>query len=105
MIIRVLLIIALVVVSIPVTLSLWGIVHLALGWICVKHARRFCGRHGLEVRRARWQPAIDEQSGIKTESTLIQLDCLDIQKERRLVLLLVWPFWVRKLLSDERYPE
>jgi hypothetical protein len=107
MIMRVLLFIGLVVVSIPVTLGLWLVVHLALAWVCVNHARRFCRRHGLEVCRARWQPAC-EPSGdrmIKTESTWVQLDCSDAQKERRLVLLLVWPFGVRKLLSDEKYPE
>jgi hypothetical protein len=32
---------------------------------------------------------------------LVQLDCFDARKERRLVLLLVWPFGVRKLVSDE----
>ena len=42
---------------------------------------------------------------LKTESTRVQLDCFDAQGQRRLVLLLVWPFGVRKLLSDEIYPE
>jgi len=42
---------------------------------------------------------------LKTESTRVQLDCFDAQRQRRLVLLLVWPFGVRKLLSDEIYPE
>lgn len=43
--------------------------------------------------------------GVKTEFTLVQLDCFDSQKQRRLVLLLVWPLGVRKLVSDEVYPE
>lgn len=46
-----------------------------------------------------------EPSGVKTEFTLVQLDCFDTQKQRRLVLLRVWPLGVRKLLSDEKYPE
>jgi hypothetical protein len=59
---------------------------------------------GLEARRVRCQPAF-ERSGVKTEFSLVQLDCLDAQKQRRLVLLLVWPFGVRKLVSDEIYPD
>jgi hypothetical protein len=101
---RVLLIIAIVVVSIPPSLYLLWVVHCALDRVCVRHARRFCERSGLEVCRVRWQPAFDEE-GIKTEFTLVQLDCFDAQKQRKLVLLLVWPFGVRKLVSDEMYPE
>jgi hypothetical protein len=42
---------------------------------------------------------------VKTEFTLVQLDCFDAQKERRLVLLRVWPLGVRKMLNDETYPD
>ena len=86
------------------TLPLFVIVHRVMDYCCVSHARGFCGRKGFDVRRLRWQPAFDK-SGVKTELTLVQLDCLNAQKERRLVLLLVFPFCVRKLLSDEKYPE
>src|SRR6185295_1078452 len=82
---------------------LW-VVHCILGKLCVKHAERFCRRIGLEVRRARWQPEF-EPSGVKTEFTLVQLDCFDAQKQRRLVLLSVWPFGVRKTISYEEYPQ
>lgn len=34
-----------------------------------------------------------------------QLDCLNGERKRRLVLLRVWPLGVRRLLSDEEYPE
>jgi hypothetical protein len=101
---RVLLIAAIFAVVIPVLLYLLWIVHCILDRVCVGHARKFCSRHGFELQRARVAPAFD-QSGVKTELTLIQLDCLDAQKQRRLVLLLVWPFGVRKMISDERYPE
>jgi hypothetical protein len=101
---RVLLIVALVVVGIPAVLYAFWVAHIMLGRLCVKHARRFCRRSGLEIRRARWQPEF-EPSGIKTESTLVQLDCLDAQKQRRLVLLSVRPFGVRKTVSDEPYPD
>ena len=101
---RVLLIIAFVVVGIPAVLYGAWFTHIALGRLCVGHARRFCSRRGLEIRRARWQPEF-EPSGIKTEFTLVQLDCLDIQKQRRLVLLSTWAFGVRKTVSDEPYPD
>lgn len=101
---QVLLILALVVLGIPAFFYLGWVVHLGLDRVCVGHAQRFCRRVGLEVCRVRWQPAFDK-SGVKTESTLVQLDCFDAQKQRKLVLLLVWPFGVRKLVSDEKYPE
>lgn len=94
----------LIVIGIPALMYLaWG-VHCALDQLCARHARRFCRRNGLEVCRVRWQPAFD-LSGVKTELTLVQLDCLDAQKQRKLVVLFVWPFGVRELVSDEKYPE
>ena len=99
-----LLIIVALAAGIPAFLYLFWFVHCTLGRICVRHARGFCIRRGWAVQRARWQTAFD-RSGVKTEFTLVQLDCLDTQKQRALVLLLVWPFGVRKLVSDERYPE
>lgn len=101
---RVLLIISAVVLGIPALLYLVWIVHCTLDRVCVKHARKFCKRMGFAVYRARCQPAF-EPSGVKTEFSLVQLDCLDTGKQRRLILLLVWPFGVRKLVSDENYPE
>lgn len=100
---RVLLIVALV-VGIPAVLYAYWVTHIMLGRLCVRHARRFCSRSGLEIRRARWQTEF-EPSGIKTEFTLVQLDCLDAQNQRRLVFLSVWPFGVRKTVSDEPYPD
>jgi hypothetical protein len=98
---RVLLIVALVVVGIPAVLYAFWVTHIMLSRLCVRHARRFCSRSGLQTRRARWQPEF-EASGVKTEFTLVQLDCLDAQKQRRLVLLSVWPLGVRETVSDER---
>ena len=95
------------VVAIPALIYLLWVVHCKLDRVCVRHARRFCRRHGLEICRVRWQPEFEPSSGkrVKTESTLVQLDCFDAQKQRRLVLLLVWPFGVRRLISDEIYPD
>lgn len=100
----VLLMVALVVVGVPALVYLLWIVHCWLDRICVRHARSFCRQSGLEVRRVRWQPQF-EASGIKSEFTLVQLDCLDAEKRRRLVFLSVWPFGVRKTVSDEPYPD
>jgi hypothetical protein len=104
---RVLIIVALVVIGIPVVLYAHWVTHIMLGRLCIRYARRFCGRRGLEVSRTRWHPEFELSGGkrLKTESTWVQLDCLDAQKQRRLVLLLVWPFGVRKTVSDEPYPD
>jgi len=98
------LIVALLVVGIPAILYAFWVTHIMLARLCLRHARRFCSRSGFEFRRARWRPEF-EASGVKTEFTLVQLDCLDTQKQRRLVLLSVWPFGVRKTVSNEPYPD
>jgi hypothetical protein len=106
---RTLIIGALVVVGIPALLYFAWVVHRTLGRLCVRHAQRFCKRSGLEIRRSRWQPEFEQRPdgsrGVKTEFTLVQLDYLDAQKQRRLVLLSVWPFGVRRTVSDEPYPD
>lgn len=104
---EVLLIVVLVVVGIPASVYLLWAVHVALDRVCMRHAQDYCRRNGWDVCRARWQPAFEPSGAkmIKTEFTLVQLDCLDAQKRRRLVLLLVWPFGVRKTVSDEPYPD
>jgi hypothetical protein len=79
-------------------------VHCGLDYCCVRHGRRFCRRNGLDVRRLRAGMAFD-QSGVKTEFTIVELDCLDGQKQRKLVRLLVWVFGIRRVLSDEIYPD
>lgn len=94
-------IVALLLVAILALPALWA-THLLLGHVCVVHARRYCRRSGLEPCRFRWQPEFD-RSGMKTEATLVQLECLDETEERRLVLLSVWPFGVRNLVSNEPY--
>ena len=45
-----------------------------------------------------------EPSGVKTEFTIVELDCVDTNRERRLIRLLVWAFGVRRILTDESYP-
>jgi hypothetical protein len=96
-----LLVIALLVAGVLTLPALWA-THLLLGQLCLAHARRYCRRCGLKPCRFRWQPEFD-RSGMKTESTLVQLDCVDGAGERRLILLVVWPFGVRSLVSNEPY--
>lgn len=106
---RTLIIGAIVVVAIPALLLLAWVVHRILGHISVRHAQRFCRRSGLESRRARWQPEFerrpDGSRGVKTVYTLVQLDCLDAQKQRRLVLLSVSPFGIRRIVSIDPDPD
>jgi hypothetical protein len=97
-------ILALILIGLPALIYLAWLVHCALDRLCIRHARSFCRRNALKISRARCHPAFEE-SGAKTEFTLVQLDCFDTQNHRRLVLLLVWPFGVRRLLSDGLYPE
>ena len=101
---QVLLLLALAVPVIPALLyTLWH-VHRACDYLCVRHAQRYCRRRGLVTSRVRWRPEFGP-SGVKTEFTLVQLDCLDAQSQRKLVTLLVWPLGVRKLVSEEQCPE
>jgi hypothetical protein len=104
---QVILIVALVVVGVPAMMYLLWVIHRTLDRVCVGHARRFCKRQGLEISRVRWQMEFEPSGNkrVKTEFTLVQLDCLDGQKQRRLVLLRVWPLGVRGKLRDEEYPE
>ena len=86
------------------TWLLFYAVHCGLDYCCLRHARSFCRKRGLEVERWRLMPAFD-QTGLKTEFSLVELDCLDRQRQRRLVRLHVWLFGIRKVLGDEQYPE
>ncbi len=96
--------VAFVVIGLPSAIFLFWKVHLAVDRICVGHARRFCKKNGLEVQRERWQPAFNK-SGIKTEFTLVQMDCHDVRNQRKLIQLAVWPFGVREVMRNENYPD
>lgn len=95
---------ALVGLGIPALMYMAWIVHCTLDRCCVRRARRWCKRKGLAVLRLRAGMAFDA-SGLKTEFTIVELDCLDGQKERKLIRLLVWIFGIRKVLNDEIYPD
>ena len=98
------LLLAACVVGLPAFMYLFYAVHLTLSRVCVRHARRFCVRHRWTMRKARWAIAFDE-GGVKTEFTVVQLDVVDAEGQRRLIELLTWPFGVRRVLGDEPYPD
>jgi hypothetical protein len=95
---------ALVLICIPIVIILFVAVHATMDSVCVRHARGYCTKNGLEIHRIRFQPAFD-RTGVKTESTLFQVDCRDAKSQRRLVVLLVWPFGVREILGNNDYPD
>ncbi len=41
---------------------------------------------------------------VKTEFTIVELDCLDGKGQRKLVRLVVWVFGVKSVLCHEDYP-
>jgi hypothetical protein len=75
-------------------------VHRCLEYHYLWLARRYCAKNGLKPVRWRCGPEF-EKSGVKTEFTVVELDCLDNQQQRKLVRLLVWVFGIRKVISDE----
>jgi hypothetical protein len=93
-----------IVVAGILALPLFYAVHRGLNYCYLTHARRFCRQHGFAISRWRCGPEFN-QSGVKTEFTVVELDCFDGQKQRRLVRLLVWLFGIRRVLSDDKFPE
>jgi len=96
--------ISLIVAAGILALPLMYAVHRGLNYCCLRHAHRFCRQHGFTISRWRCGPLFDD-TGVKTEFTLVELDCLDGQKHRRLIRLSVWLFGIRNVLSDDKYPE
>jgi hypothetical protein len=77
-------------------------VHLGMNRICRWHARTHCAKNHLQILSWKIYPAFDP-SGVKTEFTLVEVDCLDAQKQRQFVRLLVWPFGIRRILASEAW--
>jgi hypothetical protein len=89
-----------IVVAGVIALPAFYLVHRGLEYCYLLHARRFCRKNGFVLVRWRYGPAFDK-SGVKTEFSIFELDCLDTQKQRRLIRLSVWIFGVRKILPDD----
>jgi hypothetical protein len=79
-------------------------VHCGLERIYVLFGQHFCKKHGLTISRVRCGPEFDED-GLKTESSLVEFDCIAPDGERQFVQLRVWIFGVRKVLRMEPFPE
>ncbi len=76
------------------------------GWLerCyVAYAMRYCRKHGYVVSRCRVGPLFDED-GIKTEYSLVVIDCLDQNQRHMLLQLKVWAFGVSQVLSADDFP-
>jgi hypothetical protein len=89
-----------IIVAAVVALPAFYFVHRGLTYFYLMHARRFCKRNGLVLVRWRCLPEFDK-SGTKTEFTIFELDCLDAQKQRRLVRLLISLFGIRKIFPND----
>jgi len=93
-----------VVLLFPLTGFLFNFAHsLLLHYRYIPHARRWCQKSGFKVDRWRTYYAFDK-SGIKTEFTAVELDCVDGNGQRRFVFLLVWLFGVKTVLGASEFP-
>lgn len=66
--------------------------------------RRFCKKRGLVISRHFCGPEF-EDSGVKTEYSIVEIDCLSPEGVRKWVKLRVWIFGIRKVLHVVDYPE
>ena len=78
-------------------------VHVALVHCYIAYAVRSCRKRGYKPSRCRCCPAFDGR--VKTEYSIVELDCLSPDKQRTLVRLLVWAFGVRETLAIEPFVE
>jgi hypothetical protein len=68
-------------------------VHCLLNVLYLIYAKRFCTKYGF--RPVRWRVGMAFNTrGIKTEYSIVQLDCVDSQSQKRFVSLLVWAFGI-----------
>ena len=90
----------LVLVGGPLCFYLMYAVHVALeqyGYI--PYAKRYCRRHGLAPTRWRCRPEF--KHGLKTESSIVELQCQGRDRQEHVVELLVWFLGVRAVLRVE----
>ncbi len=87
-----------------ITIPLFWWVHCGLESWYVRLGRSFCTRRGLTPSRWRCGPQFDD-AGVKTEYSVVEIDCDRPEEGRQLVRLLVWIFGVRKVMSIGPFPE
>ena len=96
----------LAVLAIPIgiiSMPLFALIHNFYNYRCLRHAQKYCLSHDLKMSRYIVSPAFENR--IKTEDSIVEMDCTDAQGKRRYIRMLVWPFGFIKILSDEPFPE
>ncbi len=81
--------------------ALLVLVHILLERFYFFYARKFCLKNGYSISRYSVAPWCDD--GIKTEYSIVNLDCLNDKNERKIVNLLAWVFGIHKVLSIDDY--
>jgi hypothetical protein len=100
---NVLLAAVIVVLSVPAIFLCYG-VHCALVKYCyLPHARRWCVKNGYSVVGQQAFCAIGP-SGVKSEYTGFELECLDRDQRKRFVVLLVGLLGVKRVVSSADAP-
>lgn len=82
---------------------LFVFVHIWLERCYLAYGRRYCKRHGFVISRYRCGPLFN-MDGIKTEFSLVEVDCLDKNQRHVLLRLRVWAFGVCEVLSADDFP-
>ena len=86
------------------TAFLWYFVHRFLVEYCyLPYARRWCVKNGFEVAASQ-SFFVFTPSGPKSEYTGFELTCLDGNKQKRFVVLLVGVFGVKRVVSIAEAP-
>jgi len=83
--------------------SAW-FVHCGLERCYVRYGHRFCTKRGFTITKVRCGPEF-EDSGAKTEYSVVEFDCVNPDGARKLVKLRVWIFGIKKVLGIEEFPE
>ena len=78
------------------------LVHLGLNRCYFLYVQRYCSKHDFKISRYRLGSAF--QDGVKTEYSLMEIDCLDNIKQHKLIRLVVWIFGIRSV-SIESFPD
>jgi hypothetical protein len=90
------------VVWVIVGLPMWWLIHCFLQHAYVRMACRFCRKRGMVVSRYR---SVCAKNNVRTEQTLVELDCVHPQNGRQIVRFVVWGLGIRRKVSIEPYQE
>lgn len=82
-----------------ITLPLYWLTHILLQSWYQFLARRWCARQGMTPLRWRSGPEFDS-TGIKTEFTVVEVECDHPEDGRKYVQLRIWVFGVRQVFVN-----